>query len=527
MYQRVLKYLQNHFLFLFLLPVFFIYSGYNELFGFLPPVFVLKNLVILLGVMLALLGVLFLICKNIKKAAVATFFITTYSLLFGFMHDSLKKTAPNSFWVSYTFLLPATILLFVLIVFFIKKSKSTFSEVFTYLNLLMFALLLSEIPNSIKRYRLDKSVHNLIDFRFKTYTDYKPRQPIADSAKPDIFFLVFDAMASTKSLRQALNKNNSALDSMLTQKGFHIIPDAFSNYNWTIHSISTTLNMQYLPDFIAPVQNDPKAYFWGSASILNNSLTAILKNEGYKIHQYQPISFNNPAWPEKSHFQDMKDKHYYFKTLPGRIYKDIFWNYLRVPNNYVKNIQVSLINERFIQKKKDVDTALALIKNTCSTYGQSKFVYGHFMVPHDPYAFTKNGILRQITIKDFGAKKEEADLYFDQVLYAGKLIDELVSFIQKNNKKNTIIIVEGDHGFRYLNKSDLAQYTFQNLNAIYFPDHNYEMLSDSLSPVNTFRIVLNKYFNAQLPLLNDSSILVTGKKETINQLKKIPQAHNP
>lgn len=527
MYQKVRTYLQTHFLFLFLLPIFFIYSGYNELFGFLPQLFVLKNLFVLLVCMFVLFTLFVLFYKHIKKAALASFFVTTYTLLFGFLHDSLKNVGSNTFWVTYTFLLPTTIVLFLLIIIFLKKSKSSFAEVFTYLNLLMMALILTEIPNSIKRYLLDKSVHNLIDFRFKTYGEYKPQQPIADVAKPDIYFLVFDAMASTKSLQQAFNKNNSALDSMLKQKGFYVATNASSNYNWTIHSLSTTLNMQYLPDFIAPVQNDPKAFFWGSASILDNSLTAVLKKEGYKIHQYQPISFNNSDWPEMSHFQDMKDKHYYFKTLPGRIYRDIFWNYLRVQNNYVKNIQASLLNNRFIQKKKATDTTLTLIKNTCTTAGQSKFVYGHFMIPHDPYSFTRNGELRHITIADFEIKKKEADLYFEQVLYAGKLINELVTYIQKNNKKNTIIIIEGDHGFRYLNKTNLAQYTFQNLNAFYFPDHQYEMLYDSISPVNTFRIVLNKYFNAQLPLLKDSSVLVTGKKETINKLKKIPQARTP
>ena len=527
MYQRVLKYLQTHFLFLLLLPSFFIYSGYNELFGFLSPVFVLKNMLVLLASMLVLFATLNLYFKNIKKAAVATFFITTYLLLFGFIHDSLKNIVPDTFWVTYTFLLPTTILFIALIIFFIKKSKSSFLELYTYLNLLMLALIFTEIPNSIKRYRLDKSVHNLIDFRFQTYTEYKPQLSISDSAKPDIYFLVFDAMASTKSLQQGFNKNNSSLDSLLQQKGFAVITDASSNYNWTIHSLSTTLNMQYLPDFIAPVQNDPKAYFWGSASILDNSLTAILKKEGYQIHQYQPIAFNNPDWPRKTHFQDMKDKHYFFKTLPGRIHRDVFWNYLKVKNNYVKNIQASLLNERLQQKKKDVDTTLALIKNTCTPSGPSKFVYGHFMIPHDPYAFTRNGILRHITNKDFGTNKVEIDLYFDQILYANKVIEELVTYIQKNGKKNTLIIIEGDHGFRNSNKQDLTQYTFQNLNAIYFPDHKYEMLYDSLSPVNTFRIVLNKYFHAQLPLLKDSSVLVTGKKETINQLKKIPQVRTP
>ncbi len=527
MYKRVLKYLQTKFLFLILLPVFFIYSGYNELFGFLPPLLVLKNLVILFVCVFFFLGLSFFLFQNRKKAAVFTFFTAIYFLLFGFIHDSLKKIIPVSFFVTYTFLIPFTILLIVLLFYFIKKSKSTFTGLFTYLNLLILALILSEIPNSLKRYQLDKSVHNLIDFRFVAYNEYMKNQPVPDFSKPDIYFLVFDAMASSKSLQQALNKKNSALDSLLVQKGFRVINNAASNYNWTIHSISTTLNMQYLPDFIAPVMNDPKAYFWGTASILDNSLTAILKQEGYIIHQYQPVSFNNPDWPFETHFQEMKDQHFYFKTLPGRIYRDIFWNYLRVNIKFIKNIQLSLLNEQHQQHKTDIDTTIGLIKKSCSLETQPKFIYGHFMLPHDPYSFTKNGEVRHITLKDLEGNKVETDAYFDQVLYANKIIHELTDYIQTHNKKNTVIIIEGDHGYRYLNKSNLAQYTFQNLNAFYFPDQKYDLLYDSLTPVNTFRTVLNKYFNAKLQLLKDTSILVTGKKETINQLKKIPQARTP
>ncbi|MDQ3277751.1 MAG: hypothetical protein M3Q06_05465, partial [Bacteroidota bacterium] len=46
---------------------------------------------------------------------------------------------------------------------------------------------------------------------------------------------------------------------------------------------------------------------------------------------------------------------------------------------------------------------------------------------------------------------------------------------------------------------------FRNLNAYYFSDKDYGMLYDSISPVNTFRVVLNKYFSQSFPLLKDSS----------------------
>ena len=42
-----------------------------------------------------------------------------------------------------------------------------------------------------------------------------------------------------------------------------------------------------------------------------------------------------------------------------------------------------------------------------------------------------------------------------------------------------------------------------NLSAYYLPDGGEELLYPSITPVNTFRIVFNKYFGANYPLLED------------------------
>jgi len=44
----------------------------------------------------------------------------------------------------------------------------------------------------------------------------------------------------------------------------------------------------------------------------------------------------------------------------------------------------------------------------------------------------------------------------------------------------------------------------QNLNAIYFPDGNYDLVYDDLTPVNTFRLVFNTFFNDDYPFVDDT-----------------------
>ena len=45
------------------------------------------------------------------------------------------------------------------------------------------------------------------------------------------------------------------------------------------------------------------------------------------------------------------------------------------------------------------------------------------------------------------------------------------------------------------------------LNAYYFPGKKYQSLYSRISPVNSFRVILNDYFGAALPLLPDRKLL--------------------
>jgi len=96
--------------------------------------------------------------------------------------------------------------------------------------------------------------------------------------------------------------------------------------------------------------------------------------------------------------------------------------------------------------------------------------------------------------------------YVMQVAYTNKfVIAPIVDSIFAHARRPFIVIFQGDHGYRDYprEKIDLE---FENFNAIYFPEGKYDMLKDTMTSVNTFRIVLNQFFNQQLPLLNDSTV---------------------
>ena len=49
---------------------------------------------------------------------------------------------------------------------------------------------------------------------------------------------------------------------------------------------------------------------------------------------------------------------------------------------------------------------------------------------------------------------------------------------------------------------------YKNLNAVYFPDKDYQLMTDSIGGVNQFRVIFNTLFKQNMPLLKDSTIFL-------------------
>jgi len=138
-----------------------------------------------------------------------------------------------------------------------------------------------------------------------------------------------------------------------------------------------------------------------------------------------------------------------------------------------------------------------------------KLVFVHLTVPHPPNVFGANG--ERIVLPDSNKTG-----YRDQVIFISKQIKVIVKDIIDKSDRPPIIVIQGDHGSVQLK----GEGHMAILNAYYLPGTDPSALYDSISPVNTFRVIFNQYFGGNYLLLEDVNYYST--RDTPYNFKTIP-----
>ena len=87
------------------------------------------------------------------------------------------------------------------------------------------------------------------------------------------------------------------------------------------------------------------------------------------------------------------------------------------------------------------------------------------------------------------------------MIYLNKRLIPLLKTIQQQSATPPIIVIQGDHAGV---ESD-QNFRMEILNAYYLPGQAAGQLYESISPVNTFRLIFDQYFGGQYKLLKDTS----------------------
>ena len=148
-----------------------------------------------------------------------------------------------------------------------------------------------------------------------------------------------------------------------------------------------------------------------------------------------------------------------------------------------------------------------------------KFVFAHLVIPHPPYVFGPNGEFRDYD-------QENLIAYRDQVTFLNRQLIPLLETMIIESETPPIIILQADHGGVELP----PQNRMNILNAYYLPENGNTDLYNQISPVNTFRVIFNRYFNGQYEILDDVSLfsvyktpfeytLISDKRPSCNEIE--------
>jgi len=477
--------------FLFLLPAFFMLHSLVENFA---PVLVKTAVLQTLfysGIALVLTILFHLLFRNILKAALAVFFIMSCNFFFGSVYDFLRSQFGHSFLTRFSIIIPVMLLVILLVILYLKKSNRLFIRTSKYLNLLLLLLILIDTGALIFKLISSKKP-GVIDL----YGDLKK---CSTCSKPDIYFIIADEYAGKTELLDLFSFDNSAFENDLKSRGFHIVNNSTSNYNATVYSLASMLNMSYIKNMNKPTVVNHRDMLMCRSLIKKNNFVSFIEQNGYEVYNYS--------------FFDIADK--------KKAVRNLFY-----PNNRSLLTHQTFINRfiyhfgaRFASKEKinsirknDLNNDIKVDSLTRSTVlginSKPKFVYTHLNMPHNPYFLDRNG--KEVSFENISYDSAaKGGGYIEYLQYSNTKLLSLVDFIKKNSTNPPVIFLMGDHGFKQPIPGMKREHFFMNLNAVYFPNGDYAGFYEGMSLVNQFRVTLNTLFSQKLPMLKDSTSFLT------------------
>lgn len=344
--------------------------------------------------------------------------------------------------------------------------------------------------------------------------------------KPDVYYIFLDGYGREDILEEFYNYDNSYFLKELEGQGFYIAKRSRSNYSNTVTSLASSINMNYVDDIAEIPSDDILCRKVLAQSINSNEIMRIFRNLGYQFIAFSTGFTTTEITNADLYLQSEEIGLNPFESLLIRnsILLPIFdiSSFIRIPFEY----------PGYSGHRERISFTLDQLRLLTVEAGP-KFVFAHIVAPHPPFVFDANGIATDqrypFVIWDGdmfqGTYEEYIQGYSDQVTFLNKsLLMWLKDLLGKSSLK-PIIILQGDHGPRSTMEwgspsQDAMREATAILNAYYLPGVDKSVLYDEISPVNTFRVVLNSYFNADLELLEDRTFFMsTGCQDFSYELK--------
>ncbi len=491
-------------------PILFFYSiNIEEVFLNVLPTPLLTALISTL----VILFVLLLVFKNpVKISILVSLFLI---LFFSYGHVKTAASAPD---------LPIIIiwlLILIISVYLLVKTKRGLARIVYFLNVASIFLVAISLTNIIYFELSTGRASSLFgdnssDVATKVEKINKPENP------PDIYYLIFDRYASFETIENTYNHDLNEFKHFLTNKGFYVAEKSRSNYPRTFLSLGSSLNMRYvnfLSEQIGIDSSDEAAAYY---LLEDYEVQKLLKSAGYKY-----IHIGN--WWEPTRKNKNADENFSYSPFKFKFLEDL--NEFSTKLIETTMLSVFLTRASFegvteplwgrTNHRKGILYQFEKLEEVSGFKGP-KFVFAHFLIPHPPYVLDQNC---QTLTESQTKSKPNKENYLNQLTCANKKIKAVVDKIFTASKGSAVIILQSDEGSDSIRRSLNKKWQDSNigaikertgiLNAFYLPgkeDEAKKILHESITPVNSFRVVFNLYFGTNIKLLDDKVYMIENKQ---------------
>lgn len=463
----------------------------------------IRSLLVSLLLAGVILGLAYLLLGDALRASAAASLFMLFFFLFGDVSDWAMRTLGLGPVRADALVLVVAGTGMIVWIWLVKKRVRNITTVNLYFNLLSLLFLInSGMPVRHDMLGISPSLNR------SRPTPVAVRE--ATDSRPDIYYIILDGYGRQDILQSLYDFDNSDFLNALADRGFYIAEEATSNYVQTMLSLSSSLNMDYLQSLTINGRK-PESREDLAELLKRSKVRTILAENGYQL-----VSFRN------SYNATIPDAEIYYDDT-GVAYPVTAFESLVIDRTLTRILlHVPVFNKILIEIPYETHRNQIL-----STFGRLQdipamegdyFIYAHIIAPHPPFVFDKTGQAlphrEPFKLADGNnyikshSRLDYATGYREQLQYMNTLVLETVDAILSGSETPPIIILQGDHGpglhlHQGSLKKTLPAERFSILSAYYFPDQDYTLLYPSISPVNSFRVLLDQYFDRSDALLPD------------------------
>lgn len=328
--------------------------------------------------------------------------------------------------------------------------------------------------------------------------------------KNNIYYIILDGAISLKRFEYLFDEKLNFIEK-IDKDNFRYIENTHSSYFDTGKSLGSFFNMSYitLEDDFSPNYLYPRIFYKKNYKLNQPKLLKILKNQGYEFvwysNEYMDCRMINDQICGK------KNTHF----LSAFINFYVFENFIKSSPilAIINKINPNILIKRSYHSNDSIKNFL----NNAKFYrdGKQRFFFIHAMMPHAPFVYGKHC---EITDN----RKKLTVGYKMNYFCTMNRVKEFKNYISKYDK-NSIVIIQGDHGYFFKNKKVLNIRNDKGKYVEYLYNSNQKELLENFKIFNLIKVNNNCKFPMEIELDNVNSALLiancaTGTEQ--NFLKK-------